>query len=101
MTQSIFEKISDKILEIRPKLLEKHSEEEVEKFLSQAYTLASLQVWDKYVDVFSEEGFATLKLALEQESSSQEISALLGKYNINPLETEEMLLQNFEKILNS
>ena len=106
MSQSIFEKISDKILETRTRLLETHSEEEVEKFLLQAYTLASLKVWDKYVDVFSEEDFNTLKsnmnsMSEESNEESQNIKSLLEKYNISGSEVEEGLLNNLDNILNS
>ncbi len=106
MSQSIFEKISDKILEARTRLLESHPEEEVEKFLLQAYTLASLQVWDKYVDVFSDEDFNTLKsnmdlMSEENGEASQNIKNLLEKYNISGSEVEEGLLSNLESILNN
>ncbi len=106
MPQSIFEKISDKILEARTRLLETHSEEEVEKFLLQAYTLASLQIWDSYVDVFSEEDFDILKskfasLSDEKDETSLDIKPILEKYNISGSEIEEGLLNNLENILNS
>lgn len=106
MSQSIFEKVSEKILAVRTRLLANHPEEEVEKFLLQAYTLASLKVWDKYVDVFSDEDFTILKsnmnsISEENREVSQGLKNLLEKYNISSSEVEEGLLDNLENILNS
>lgn len=107
MSQSIFEKISDAILEARTRLLVGRSQEEVEKFLAQAYTLASLQTWDKYVDVFSEEDFAVINSAMsssvetESESAFATIKPILEKYSINGDDVENELLHNLERILNS
>ena len=103
MNTTFFENAAQEIQKARVALVDKYTVEETEDFLSQAFTLAVLQMIDSFVEKFSDEDMKEFNSYFENMTSDvlpeYDLSPLLIKYNLTETDLCTIFTDKFTAIV--